>query len=97
MACEYDRQRELEAAKAAALEALLTGTAKLQKNILTGKIEISGLNPASKNGCADACIIAGLAVQAASNPSINRFFTTAGIKPGETITAHQASHKQHAH
>lgn len=96
MPCDYDRQRQLEAAKKAARDALLMGGAKIQKNPLTGQLEITGMNPAAKNGCGDACIIAGLAKQAATQPEIMAFFTTAGIKPGDAINAHQSSHR-HSH
>jgi len=92
MACENMERDRIEAAKKAARKALLEGKATIKKNVLTGRLELSGMKATSKEGCADACIIAGIARQ----PDMMKYFTTAGITPASAIQAHTASHRHTA-
>jgi len=98
MVCEFMEANQRRAAIEAARKALLEKQATAKKNLLSGKMEIVGMEPAYKNGMADSCILAGLAAQAATDPALNAFFTSAGLRPGELVKSHQHSHQHdHAH
>lgn len=86
------RRRALEAAR----RALLEKRAQARKNLLSGKMEITGMSATEKDGMNDACILAGLAKQSAADPALNAFFTRAGLRPGDLIKSHQKQH-QHGH
>ena len=87
------QENRRRAAIAAARKALLEKQAEVKKNLLNGKTEIVGMSAGDKNGMNDSCILAALAKTSVTDPHLSAFFTSAGLRPGELIKAHQHSHQ----
>ena len=98
MACEMIEQQRKQEALEKARKAILTGAATLERNPLTGKVSLKGFSQSDRGGMSDACIIAGVAKLAATNPALSAAYTRAGINPAAAIKAHDHAHAHgHAH
>jgi len=89
MACEMILAERKQKALEAARKALLMNGATVRRNLITGVIEIQGMNTEDKNGMNDSCILAGLATDTA----MQAFFTHSGITTSEIVKQHGHSHQ----